>query len=216
MTTDTMAAYRIYLGKYSRLRKDSSERRVTAVEVINHPTRDASIIKLKCQPNTTSISTIPLSDSVPGKGEMVRATGFGWTYSNDPSSVASSLQKIDLPVEDSDICHAVDHLSVRAYEFCAGSGNNTYANVCHGDSGGPIMDSINNSYTLVGITSRGVGSCPEHARYAVFLRISDIHDWVTTNTQEKVDICPPSGSSVTLHSVFTLLIPFAMTGLLCY
>ena len=190
--------YDVILGDYSRTRKDSTERKMSVVEVVNHPLYDAAILKLNCQPELSSaIDLIDLSDHVPGVNLTVRAVGFGWTFPSDPNSLADSLQKIDLPVASDATCNAEDHLNVQTYEFCAGSGDEGYANVCHGDSGGAVMtvNMTNGDIELIGITARGVRNCVNTADYAVFLRISAIHEWIDENMTADVEPCPTSGST---------------------
>ena len=185
------------LGEHSRSKTDATQRRAAVSSIIQHPSLDAAILKLVCQPEINpAISVISLADTVPTEGTKVRAAGWGWTYP-DPRYIADTLQKIDIPVASVETCSAVDGLNVRAAEFCGGDGDREYSNVCHGDSGGPIMTVPDNSTTsqnqleLIGIVSRGVGGCPNSAHYAVFLKISAIHDWIRTSTEQSVNAtCP--------------------------
>ena len=128
-------------------------------------------------------------------GNPVIVAGWGWTTPGT-SSLSNIMQKADIPVVDNAACTAAG-LFAGSHEFCAGFPNN-YTNVCHGDSGGPVIKELNNQLYLLGIVLRGENRCPASARYAIFLKASYIRTWITRNSGSIVSNCTPIPS---VHSI---------------
>ena len=110
------------------------------------------------------------------------------------------MQKADIPVVDNVVCHA-SGLFAGSHEFCAGFPNN-YTNVCHGDSGGPVIKELNNRFYLLGIVLRGEYRCPATARYAIFLKASYIRTWIIRNSGSIMSNCAPRPSGRNSESCF--------------
>ena len=60
-------------------------------------------------------------------------------------------------------------------------GGESGVDTCQGDSGGPLIANINEKYTLVGVTSFGLG-CAQKNSPGVYVRVSSFIDFIN-NTQ---------------------------------
>jgi secreted trypsin-like serine protease len=117
------------------------------------------------------------------RGECVKAfiTGWGNTIGESTTSISSILRKISIPIisnHNSPDCiiagvSPIVPRNIIAYE----SGQSTAS----GDSGGPMVVTIDNVPYLVGITSRG---CPHlEAKHAsIFTKVRSFDDWIFSHS----------------------------------
>jgi secreted trypsin-like serine protease len=61
-------------------------------------------------------------------------------------------------------------------EYCTFDLDNKGTNVCLGDSGGPLMYSINDTFYLYGITSHG-SDCDDES---FFVAVPNYNDWIAS------------------------------------
>ena len=74
---------------------------------------------------------------------------------------------------------------IETYEFCGGHPG-SLMNVCHGDSGGPIMtQKSDRTYQLSGVVAWGKKYCPSNARYAVYTSVPYFRSWIQSNIGEQ-------------------------------
>merc|ERR1712121_279655 len=98
---------------------------------------------------------LPNSDTVLKPNELLRVSGFGRQSFKGPSD--GHLHVLDVPFHSDSVCmHETGrpHLWDPETMFCAGyikGGRDS----CSGDSGGPIVQIVDNQATVVGIVSWG-------------------------------------------------------------
>lgn len=163
---------------------------MTTKRIISHrdwsyPTGDSDIalIQLSSPLNCTNCKTIPLSRSVPKRGETGVIAGWGITNmtSEDPWPI---LQVAEVPIVDFDVC---DESYVKIQQpltnnmFCAGYLKKGGVDSCTGDSGGPLVIDGN----LAGITSWG-HNCAEPQYPGVYTLVSRFLPWIKEHSNIKV------------------------------
>jgi secreted trypsin-like serine protease len=114
------------------------------------------------------------STSVPTVGESAVIIGWGETISGDTSSVSDNLLQAVIEIQSSS--SYCDVTSTSATQFCAGYGT---TDTCQGDSGSPLMTSINNLWTCTGIVSFGLDGCG-HSGY--YTRVSYFRSFIDNAT----------------------------------
>ena len=125
-------------------------------------------------------------------GDPLLVSGWGLTSRRDFQSAGDTLQQIMIPVVHRDVCdpqfvnHPYPKNFTKEWEVCAGYAGMSYANVCHGDSGGPAVyhSSWKDEYKQYGVVSWGTYACPIEANYAVFTDVSSAYGWVTKTIRE--------------------------------
>ncbi|XP_058065562.1 CLIP domain-containing serine protease B14-like [Anopheles bellator] len=107
------------------------------------------------------------------------AAGWGAT-STESDSMTHVLQKIQLNQFDKERCRKAypvpDDNGIGEGHICAGGieGQDT----CHGDSGGPLMESVDGVWYLAGITSFGWPTCGKQGVPGVYTNVSHYLDWL--------------------------------------
>lgn len=91
--------------------------------------------------------------------------------------------KVQVPVVDQEVCRK-KYTSLRTEindtQLCAGG---VYAeDTCDGDSGGPLMRSLNNYWLVEGIVSFGRG-CGLEGWPAIYTRVASFDDWIRETIQ---------------------------------
>lgn len=110
-------------------------------------------------------------------GNMVRVLGFG--KDNEKSSLEHllDLKEVDLkiiPVEESKYHRS---LITKDMFLAGGIRRGLIVDACTGDSGGPCLMKIGDSYVLMGIVSWGSG-CGRKDLPGVYTKVSSFHNWV--------------------------------------
>lgn len=119
--------------------------------------------------------------------EGLTGTVVGWgDTSNGKEKYPKALREVDLPIVE---CgrKKIAGVLITPFMLCAGvkSGGK---DACYGDSGGPLVVKENDRYTLVGIVSFG-DRCAKRNVPGVYTRISEVVDWISTNTAD-ANYCP--------------------------
>ena len=83
-------------------------------------------------------------------GNYLSVAGWG-RQGSSVDSIATVLKKITVPRVANEACRR-DHLGIAVNEFCVGKSTGNYRNVCHGDSGSPVVVSKHGEYKQVLIT----------------------------------------------------------------
>ncbi|KAK3885984.1 hypothetical protein Pcinc_009843 [Petrolisthes cinctipes] len=113
-----------------------------AVLELSSPLTFSDTVMPVCAPNTNNNFV----------GQTATATGWGTLRSG--GSQPSILQKVDLPVISNSQCASRYNFNIPNVMICATeAGKDT----CQGDSGGPLVVPNDSVYSLVGITSWGIG-----------------------------------------------------------
>lgn len=159
---------------------------ITVKQIISHPDfsyptgdSDIALIELNSPINCTYCKAIPLSKTVPRKGEIGHIAGWGVTVetSMDPWPI---LQVAEVPIVDYDECqdnYSAIYQPLSENMFCAGYLEAGGIDSCVGDSGGPLV--ING--TLVGIVSWG-HNCASPDFPGVYTLVSKFSDWIKENS----------------------------------
>lgn len=158
--------------------------RIAVTELVLHPSYDNTLIDydialLKLAHPTT----IPWLERRVGYDDEARlavtgtmTTVIGWGVTSEGGEMPATLQQVDLPLVDQDICAEVMG-DVTDRMMCAGviEGGR---DACLGDSGGPMMVRDDAGHdTLLGLVSWGVG-CGEAEYYGIYTRIARFNAWI--------------------------------------
>ncbi|XP_069744949.1 transmembrane protease serine 2-like isoform X2 [Narcine bancroftii] len=100
----------------------------------------------------------------------------GWGDSREGGMISEVLQKVLLPLVDTEDCEKLYIRDITARMICAGFSQGGF-DACQGDSGGPLSIYQNSSWWLVGTTSWGVG-CGRENKPGVYTKISAVLDWI--------------------------------------
>lgn len=129
-----------------------------------------------CLPNKDIIAQLFVPD------RYMFICGWGQYKKNDPS-LSNIKQKALVPVVDTDRCHYIYHRNRIELEkekvICAG-GNGS--DTCPGDSGGPLMASLDvdgdTRYYALGIVSFGPRDCGLKGIPAIYTNVEYFMDWI--------------------------------------
>lgn len=112
-------------------------------------------------------------------GELAIASGWG---SNGANMTSETLEYAELKVISNKLCKRYfNKLIIRESTLCAWGINN--ANVCSGDSGGPLI--LKNTNIVIAITSFGNPNGCEIMMPGGFSRITSYIDWIASKTGVK-------------------------------
>lgn len=167
-------------------------------EVIPHESFDVStlendiaLLKLKepiDYPNAVPIKLISAKDAAAGAtdpGVMSWVTGYGITHV-DPVTYPSTLQKVQLPIVSNAQATLV-WKKIAATDIMAGYRNGN-KDACTGDSGGPMVVSVNGENKLAGLVSWGSSNCDT---YGAYTRLSLFESWITWKTGIEITFVAP-------------------------
>ena len=192
---------------------DAGEVLVMVQDFTRHPSLDAAIIILECQPKLgPDINVITLSDMPSSDILEIQIAGWG---TNEETSVADTMQKITLNTTEMSTCNSMNmgaDFTLQEHHFCAGMSTGDNMNICRGDSGGgAIYRSMTGRPYLVGMVERGAVACADTEPYAVFIEVThdDIYHWIIDITDPSVPLCerdgptvPPAPSNLDPESIF--------------
>ncbi|KAK5621203.1 hypothetical protein CRENBAI_012139 [Crenichthys baileyi] len=101
----------------------------------------------------------------------------GWGREAEGGSLPDVLQEAQLPLLDQDQCqHLLPEYTITSGMLCAGYPEGG-VDSCQGDSGGPLMCEEDRHWTLIGVTSFGVG-CGRPQRAGGYARVSAFVSWI--------------------------------------
>ena len=179
------------LGEYDNGIYEGPEQYINVNKIIKHPWDiDVAVLVLEQEArlNDSYYRITNLARSLPSVGEGVTAMGWGWTL-HDTRSPAEVLQHLDLPIANNSDCDVPpDALGIKPHEVCCGEKQTEYTNICHGDSGSPLVHPGNSSddsqLKQIGIAARGRQGCSSHYIYAAFVSVShpDVFNWIACVT----------------------------------
>ncbi len=119
-----------------------------------------------------SLEKVPLSLL----GKMLTAIGWGMADSVNSWYYPEKLRQVELPVVDDSNCNAIHSPPLTASQICAGYYDGK--DVCNGDSGGPIVTKIDETWIHVGLTSYGSPCDTFLGWYGVYTRTSSYIDFI--------------------------------------
>ncbi|KAK3786437.1 hypothetical protein RRG08_012425 [Elysia crispata] len=99
---------------------------------------------------------LPPPGSSPFNADFCVAAGWGITQDNGHGALVQDLQKVVLPLVPQHLCLRVyDPAYINDLKLCAGDLTHGGVDTCKGDSGGPLMCKIRDTYYTYGIVSFG-------------------------------------------------------------
>jgi hypothetical protein len=141
--------------------------------------------------NARPIKLISANDVAAGftdPGVLSWVTGWGLTKVS-PETFPNTLQKVQLPII-SNAQAATVWGTIPSTDIMAGYLNGN-KDACNGDSGGPLVVPVYDEYKLAGIVSWGSSNCNTYGGYT---RVSDLAQWIRTNTGIAPEYTPPPPS----------------------
>lgn len=140
---------------------------------------DIALIALTSAADAPTMPLIaPREEGLLVEGLAMEVAGYGVTESGSTSQ--SQLREARLPYLAPATCAAFWDDPPGTYTermVCAGYRGSREVNVCNGDSGGPLAVGIDDTRTLVGLTSFGWPGCwPVYP--AVFARVASFRSWI--------------------------------------
>ncbi|XP_077360528.1 enteropeptidase [Festucalex cinctus] len=101
----------------------------------------------------------------------------GWGRQAEEGSLPDILQEAKVPLVDRVSCQrALAEYTITSNMLCAGFPEGG-VDSCQGDSGGPLMCEEEGRWTLIGVTSFGIG-CGRPERPGVYARVSPFVGWI--------------------------------------
>ncbi|TRY72711.1 hypothetical protein TCAL_01130 [Tigriopus californicus] len=144
-----------------------------AIVTLSQPVSFTSRILPACLPNRlqgTDLSVLPQPFII------------GWGSNGTSSGTATALRQAPINVVSQPDCDRaygnIQRVTIGNDQVCAGNGQ---IDTCTGDSGGPIQSEIDGRWTILGITSFGVG-CAREEFPGVYTRVDNFLSWISTNT----------------------------------
>uniref|UniRef100_A0AAR5QFA4 Peptidase S1 domain-containing protein n=1 Tax=Dendroctonus ponderosae TaxID=77166 RepID=A0AAR5QFA4_DENPD len=133
--------------------------------------------------NTIQYATLPPEDWTPTNGSIASVTGWGTPYYG--GSLMDELQQVNVPIVSNEECEEyyknesiVYGVYVTGRMLCAGFLDGS-ADVCNGDSGGPL---IVDGY-LTGVVSWSkFGGCASEGFPAVYTSVPSLLSWIKEQT----------------------------------
>lgn len=147
---------------------------------------DIGLVKVNTQYYySPSIRAVELP--VPKSNPTGDATAYGWGSTSKTNTIVTPkvLQTVVLPIITIKQCEDAigypKNLNIhRENNLCAGPLTGAKG-ICKGDSGGPLVQKVNNQDVLVGISSWTKFPCGQKNGPSVFLKVSDVVDWINSN-----------------------------------
>lgn len=155
---------------------------VQVAQSIRHPGYNANNISqgndialLKLASAVTGIAPVAIGSATPTVGSTVRLLGWGQTTPvQGDNSASPTLKELDSPIVPLSNCG-----QTQAGDICVGSAPD--ATSCFGDSGGPALAGSGTQWSLVGATSRAIGStCGNDT---IYTDVTHFRNWLAQYTQ---------------------------------
>ncbi|XP_055626541.1 melanization protease 1-like [Toxorhynchites rutilus septentrionalis] len=154
---------------------------------------DIALLKLKTAiPKNYTDFILPIC--LPSSGTLLRnsfsntnVSVVGWgateTGRSSPFKLYANLNTIDPEICDEELKFFYSRVKLNKGHICARSPEGIIRDSCEGDSGGPLMASVNGHWYLVGIVSFGP-PCGRTTLPAVYTRVTNYMDWILDNLLE--------------------------------
>lgn len=179
----------VKLGKHDRLYSDREEIISGVENWIIHPNyndnsfdNDIVLLKLNSRISYTGF-TKPICLGTLHYLQTRAYNGFtmgsvsGWGELRYEGERPRYLQVLTLPIQTQTTCKASTTQTITDNMFCAGYAQETTADSCRGDSGGPFAVHIDQRWYLAGIVSWGEG-CARPGKFGVYTKVGNYHQWI--------------------------------------
>ncbi|KAJ9580605.1 hypothetical protein L9F63_024220 [Diploptera punctata] len=188
----SISRFTVYLGAQALSATESGRVVVTSTTKVVHSgyststlNNDIALVRLPSAVSLTQfIQTVALPSSAMASntfaGQTITVSGWG-RISDSTSGISNNLNYINLPVITNSVCQLYYSSSIIVSStICAdGAGGRS---TCNGDSGGPMVLSINGVTTQIGVvsfvSSRGCGS----GYPSGYVRVTSFLSWISSNT----------------------------------
>ncbi|CAJ1063159.1 enteropeptidase-like%2C partial [Xyrichtys novacula] len=191
-----LSSWSAVLGLHRQSDSDADQvqtRRVDRIiinEEYNRQTKQADIAMMHLQePLSFSDSVQPVC--LPPEGHDLTAGRkcfiTGWGRQEEGGVLPDVLQVAQVPLLDQDQCQVqLPEYTITSSMICAGLQEGG-VDSCQGDSGGPLMCEEEGYWTVIGVTSFGVG-CGRPQRPGVYARVSDFTSWIAQTRRSADDL----------------------------
>ncbi|XP_054157689.1 trypsin-1-like [Oppia nitens] len=151
----------------------------------NYPFDDIALIRVneefKYSESHWMVNSICLPDEHYNVHTIADAVAIGWGQTSTVGHDSPILLAVDLPIVSSDkqdrCAYKYGFKHFRDSVFCAGAQHGK--DTCHGDSGGPLIQIVNNRSIVVGITSFGSSiGCGAKGIPGVYTDVSKYLNWI--------------------------------------
>ncbi|CAF0752546.1 unnamed protein product [Didymodactylos carnosus] len=139
-----------------------------AVLTLKEPIVRNSYTDTICMPDLTTNGT-----DYPKAGTNVKAYVAGFGSNSEYGASSNVLMYADLLILPRNLCPSMES---ERYQICAGWKNGR-KDACRGDSGGPLMLNVNNTWYLAGIVSYGEG-CSRENSAGIYTRVVVYLEWI--------------------------------------
>ncbi|KAF2899148.1 hypothetical protein ILUMI_07027 [Ignelater luminosus] len=140
---------------------------------LNH---DIALVRLPQRVQTTDrIQPIPLATHRTGVNQ--RLTVSGWGRTSQSSGVSPVLRYVELDSISNDDCKRVYGSSVVINETLCCKGRPEHS-TCNGDSGGPLIEWVNNRWVQVGVVSFVHAAGCASGNPSGYVRVENYRNWI--------------------------------------
>ena len=197
LVTSTLCLSRVWLSSILLIFPSSRKQSHRIRQIINHPLsgiksgdKDVSIVVFEDDPSAhyaCLMQTLPLwTDNSDNFLKDKRCVVLGWgTFKGSYRSCSSKnyqIHEVELVGKQECREYYGEHM-ISDRMICAKSRNETSAN-CLGDTGGPLVCEVAGIWTLVGVTSWGIGCSPTR-KYGIFTDVGTMKPWMDLVLREK-------------------------------
>ncbi|KAA0724711.1 Suppressor of tumorigenicity 14 protein -like protein [Triplophysa tibetana] len=180
----------MYFGRRSQSGQNPNEIFRKASQIINHPNYnsvtfdfDIALVQLSSSLDFTNYVKpvcLAAAGSVFAGGTETWVTGFGTLQSG--GRPADTLQEVMIPIVNNINCSEAYSGIITSNMICAGLLNVGGKSACHGDSGGPAVNTNGSRWIQSGIVNFGSERCDDPKYPSVFARVSQFQDWIESFT----------------------------------
>jgi len=184
------SAFTVVVGQHDRLGKKTGQPKIHAIaQIIQHEgwsnelmnkdkeAKDIALIKLQKAIDLTSpyAAVVPLAEEGSDFEGNQDCVITGWGKLGFLQKMPDVLQEAQADVWNQEKCVFWMGDMIQENHVCVGTQHKTGS--CQGDSGGPLVCKTGDHYTLAGVTSFGIATCPTSSPSA-YSRVSFFRGWI--------------------------------------
>lgn len=179
---DNSTEWDVIVGIHDLTKDDVQGQRIEIAETFIHELygddHDIALLKLK----TAVIGITPVALATPAINDAIAIGGdltvIGWGSTAYPNQrYPDELHEVVVPLVSQPVCDAAWFWTITDNMLCAGPVDGA-EDSCFGDSGGPIMVSVDSVWYEVGVVSFGTSGCARADEYGVYTRVSNYRPWI--------------------------------------
>ncbi|KAF9422948.1 hypothetical protein HW555_001491 [Spodoptera exigua] len=109
-------------------------------------------------------------------GSTALASGYGITRDGDSVNLLQTISSVNLQVISNSVCGSSYGNIIQSHHLCtSGAGN---VGICRGDTGGPLVTTVNNRRVLIGIGSFTANAGCQAGLPSGFSRVTSFVSWI--------------------------------------